>query len=124
MTKSYDDIWAETAANLLGYIELLQSGEAQLHEAPVIMTWNLYLVTSLAYYKYDNVLNLMSDAWYDALCQFILVNVSAFRAEIRHPETLDVEQLQAGTGYAIDHDQPTHEIYYAVGRQLEQRRAV
>ena len=120
MTKTYDQIWAETASNLLGYIQLLETGEAQFHEAPVIMTWNLYLVTSLAYYKYHD--SLFSDAWYDALCQFLLVNADAVKAEIRHPEKLDVEQLRSGTGYAIDHDQPTHEIYYAMGRQLEQGR--
>ena len=34
MTLTYDQIWAEAAANLLGYLELLETGEAQFHEAP------------------------------------------------------------------------------------------
>ena len=114
MTPSYNQIWAEAAANLLGYIELLETGEAQFHEAPVIMTWNLYLVTSLSYYNYHN--SFMTDSWYDALCAFLLVNAEAVRGQIRHPERLDEDQLRAGTGYAIEHDQPTHEIYYAMGR--------
>ena len=113
---SHDQIWAETAANLLGYIELLESGEAQFHEAPVIMTWNLYLVTSLAYYKMNE--SLMTDPWYDALCAFLLVNAEAVRGQIRHPERLDVDQLKAGTGYAIEHDNPTHEICNTMRRQI------
>ena len=119
MTPDYDQIWAEAAANLLGYIELLEKSEAQFHEAPVIMTWNLYLVASLAYYKYHE--SLMTDPWYDALCAFLLVNAEAVRPSIRHPEQLDVEQLRAGTGYALTHDQPTHEIYYAMARHQTQR---
>ena len=114
MTPTHDQIWAETAANLLGYIELLETGEAQLHEAPVIMTWNLYLVTSLAYYRYG--VSFMTDPWYDALCKFLLVNAEAVRGQIRHPEQLEEDQLRAGTGYALKHDQPTYEIYYAMGR--------
>ena len=116
MTPSHDQIWAETAANLLGYIELLESGEAQFHEAPVIMTWNLYLVTSLAYYKMNE--SLMTDPWYDALCAFLLVNAEAVRGQIRHPERLDMDQLKAGTGYALEHDSPTHEICNAMRRQI------
>lgn len=119
MTLNYDQIWAETAANILGYIELLETGQAQLHEAPVILTWNLYLVSSLAYYKYHE--SLMTDPWYDALCQFLLVNHKVVVTQIRHSETLDVEQLKVGTGYALKHDQATHEIYYAIGRHLTQR---
>jgi hypothetical protein len=122
MTPSYDDIWAEAAENLVAYMDLLKTGEAQLHEAPLIMSHTLYLVTSMAYYKMN--VSLMSDAWYDALCQFLYVNYDLLKTQVRHPEKfLDKEQLQAGTGYAIEFDQPTFEIYNAVGRVLLGRQS-
>ena len=56
-----------------------------------------YLMTSLMYYQHD--ISLLPDEDYDRLCKKLLSEWASI--EHRHKHLLDVEDLRAGTGYAI-----------------------
>lgn len=59
----------------------------------------LYIVSSLLYYKFS--CTIMSDATFDALCQYLLENYDEVVGPSPVGKLVDKESLEAGTGFAI-----------------------
>ena len=70
----------------------------------------LYVVASLAYYKYDNPI--MTDAQYDDLCKFLHDHYTDIPITARTEYRLSADLLRAGSGYIFEDASKYPSLYH------------
>ena len=114
MVISESQIWLEAAAKIYECIRKLIS-EANFSEFNIIMLHNIYLVTSLAYYRFDE--SYIPDHLFDQLCKYLLDNFDVAERVVRNPsETLCKHRLSAGTGFDLKYSPAIFNIYQHFSR--------
>ena len=108
MLNKEDKLWNQVALKMQYTIKAINNG-VSFDKISIIDLHNIYLLTSLAYYKHDR--SYISDTSFDKLCKYMLEHYNLFKDRIRHPEKLLCkEDLRAGTGYALEFPGAIHRI--------------
>ena len=106
MKNKEDKLWHKVALKMHYTITAINNG-VSFEKIGAIDLHNVYLMTSLAYYKHNR--SYISDISFDKLCKFMLDNHSAFSIVVRHPEKLlRKDDLRAGTGFALEYPGAIH----------------
>ena len=108
MINVEDKLWNQVALKMQYTIKAINNG-VLFQEFSTIDLHNVYLMTSLAYYKHNR--SYISDISFDKLCKYMLDNYNEFVSVVRHPEKLlTKDDLMAGTGFALEYPGAIHHI--------------
>lgn len=108
MKNKEDKLWHAVALKMHYTIIAINNG-VELHKFSPVDIHNVYLMTSLAYYKHNR--SYISDISFDKICKYMLDYHRTFKEHVRHPEKLlRKDDLRAGTGFALEFPGAIHRI--------------
>lgn len=90
--------WRVIAAKLIGIARDIDKGR-KFRNIPYGILTDLYIIASFLYYRLDEPI--MSDSRYDALCSYLYEHFDKAKREAYHPQCLDEDALEVGTGYHV-----------------------